>query len=159
MSTATVLAFGKKRVERTAAMERYEHVYRVAENTIDFGETVRLAGIFLGGVLIIAGIIAFQVNRTEQLGFPGASLALGACAITVVLVAHVLDRYFRAQGHLLEMATDAAIPVCSSAAYRFHTRAATQWTRHRFAWCLPYFLTCFSTYARTHQRKDQHAEH
>jgi hypothetical protein len=49
------------------------------------------------------------VNRTEQLGFPGASLALGACAITVVLVAHVLDRYFRAQGHLLEMATDAAV--------------------------------------------------
>jgi hypothetical protein len=39
-------------------MERYEHVYRVAENTIDFGETVRLAGMFVGGVLIIAGIIA-----------------------------------------------------------------------------------------------------
>jgi hypothetical protein len=60
MSTATVLAFGKKRVERTAAMERYEHVYRVAENTIDFGETVRLAGIFLGGVLIIAGSSRFK---------------------------------------------------------------------------------------------------
>lgn len=109
MSTATVLSFGRERVEKTAAMERYEHVYRVAENTIDFGETVRLAGIFLGGVLIIAGIIAYQVNRTEQLGFPGASLALGACAIAVVLIAHVLDRYFRAQGHLLEMATDAAV--------------------------------------------------
>ncbi len=109
MSTATVLSFGKERVKRTAAMERYEHVYRVAVNTNDFGETVRLAGIFVGGVLIIAGIISYQLNRTEQLGFPGASLALGACAIAVALIAHVLDRYFRVQGHLLEMATDAAV--------------------------------------------------
>jgi hypothetical protein len=109
MNTATVLSFGKERVEPTAAMERYEHVYRVAEQTIDFGETVRLAGIFLGGVLIIAGIIAYQMNRAEQSGFPGVSLVLGACAIAVVLVAHVLDRYFRAQGHLLEMGTDGAV--------------------------------------------------
>jgi hypothetical protein len=81
MSIATVLSFGRERVERTAAMERYEHVYRVAENTIDFGDTVVLAGMFVGGVLIFARIIAYQVNRTEQSGFPRASLALGACAM------------------------------------------------------------------------------
>jgi hypothetical protein len=109
MSTATVLAFSKGRVEKTAAMERYEHLYRVAEQTVDFGETVRLAGIFVGGVLIIAGIIAYQVNRTEQSGFPGVSLVLGACAVAVVLIAQVLDRHFRAQGHLLEISIDAAV--------------------------------------------------
>ncbi len=109
MSTATVLSFAPGREDATAAMARYEHLYQVAEKVIDFGNTIRLSGIFLGGMLIISGIVAYQVNRTEMTGFPSVSLTLGACAIAVVLVAHVLDRYFVAQGHLLEVAVDTAV--------------------------------------------------
>ncbi|HVO63809.1 MAG TPA: hypothetical protein VMT53_22995 [Terriglobales bacterium] len=109
MSSATVLSFSASGNESKALMARYEHLYRVAEATIDFAETVRLAGIFVGGVLIVAGIVAYQIRQAAHSGFPTASLTLGACAIAVVLIAHVFDRYFRAQGHLLEMAADAAV--------------------------------------------------
>ncbi len=109
MSSATVLSFSVGGNEAKAETARYEHLYRVAETTIDFAETVKLAGIFVGGVLIIAGIIAYQVSRAEQSGFPAVSLTLGGGAIAIVLIAHMLGRYFLAQGHLLEMAVDTAV--------------------------------------------------
>jgi hypothetical protein len=109
MSTATVLSFPTRPEAIPAAMARYKHLYSVAEKTIDFGETVRLAGICAGGVFVVATIVAYQVNRAEQSGYPSASLILGGCAIAAVLITHVLDRYFVAQGHLLEMAIDSAV--------------------------------------------------
>lgn len=109
MSTAKVLPFPIRAEDTPAAMVRYLHLYDVAEKTIDFGETVKLVGIFLGGLLIFAASIAYQVIRAKSSGFPSVSLILGGCAIAVVLIAHLVERYFVAQGHMLEVAIDSAV--------------------------------------------------
>jgi hypothetical protein len=44
MSSPTVIPFPPDSIERKAAIERYHHLYRVAERTIDFAETVKLTG-------------------------------------------------------------------------------------------------------------------
>jgi hypothetical protein len=109
MSTRAVLPFAPESNESTRVIERYRAAYHVARMTIDFAETVKLGGIFLGGVLVMAATIAYQLGRAWHSGFPLASLALLACAIVVVLAAHVWEKIFQAQGHLLKLSVDSAV--------------------------------------------------
>jgi hypothetical protein len=109
MSTATVLPFAPESNESTGAIERYQQAYLVARTTTDFAETVKLGGIFLGGVFVVAATLAYQLGRAWHSGFPVASLILLACAVVVVLAAHVWEKVFQAQGCLLEMSVDSAV--------------------------------------------------
>jgi hypothetical protein len=109
MSTAVVIPFAAPSTERTAAVERYQDAYRMAQTAIDFGETVRLGGIFLAGVIFVGSLAAFQVSRAERSGFPVVTVSLIACAVLVVLIAHVWSMVFRVQGQLLKVAADAAV--------------------------------------------------
>ena len=109
MSTATIIPFAPESSESTSAIERYRQAYHVAQTTTDFAETVRLGGIFLGGVFVVAATIAYQLSRAWHSGFPVASLALLACAIVAVLASHVWEKVFQAQGRLLEMTVDSAV--------------------------------------------------
>ena len=109
MSTATIIPFAPEPSESTRAIERYRQAYHVAQTTMDFAETVRLGGISLGGVFVVAATIAYQLSRAWHSGFPVASLALLACAILAALASHVLEKVFQAQGRLLEMTVDSAV--------------------------------------------------
>lgn len=109
MSTAVVIPFAPQSNENTAVMERYQDAYRMAETAIDFGETVRLGGIFLAGVIFLGSLVAFQLNPAERSGFPVVTVSLMACAVLVVLMAHVWSLVFRVQGHLLKAAADSAV--------------------------------------------------
>ncbi len=109
MSTATILAFAPESTESKDAIERYRHAYHVAQKTTDFAETVKLGGIFVGGVLVVAATLAYQLSRAWHSGFPGTSLALLACAIVAALAGHVWAMVFHAQGCVLEMTVDSAV--------------------------------------------------
>ena len=109
MSTATIIPFAPESSESTRAIERYRQAYHAAQTTTDFAETVRLGGVFLGGVFVVAATIAYQLSRAWHSGFPVASLSLLACAIVAVLASHVWEKVFQAQGRLLEMTVDSAV--------------------------------------------------
>ncbi|HVO81189.1 MAG TPA: hypothetical protein VMT28_10685 [Terriglobales bacterium] len=109
MSTGTILSFTPEASQSAAATERYQSAYHVAQATADFAETVRLGGIFLGGVCVVAATVAYQMTRAGHLGFPTASLCLTAGAILAVSITRVWEKFFEAQGHLLEMNIDAAV--------------------------------------------------
>ena len=109
MSTATILPFPPESTESTEAIERYRQAYQVARTTTDFAETVKLGGVFVAGVLVVAAKLAYQLSRAWHSGFPTASLSLLACAIVAVLAAHVWAKVFRAQGSMLEMSVDSAV--------------------------------------------------
>jgi hypothetical protein len=109
MSTAAVIPFAPQPTESSAAMERYRDAYRMAGATIDFGETVRLGGIFLAGVIFVGSLVAFQVSQAESSAFPAVTVTLIACAVLVVLIAHVWSMVFRVSGQLLKTATDSAV--------------------------------------------------
>lgn len=109
MSAATIIPFAPEANENTGAVERYRQAYLVARTITDFSENVKLGGIFVGGVFVVAATIAYQLGRAWHSGFPGASLVLVACAVVAVLAAHVWEKVFQAQGHLLEMSIDSAV--------------------------------------------------
>lgn len=109
MSTAVVIPFAPQSADGTAVVERYQDAYRMAETATDFGETVRLGGIFLAGVIFIGSLAAFQVSPAERSGFPVVTVSLIACAVLVVLISHVWSMIFRVQGQLLKAAADAAV--------------------------------------------------
>lgn len=109
MSTATILPFAPESTESTEAMERYRQAYQVARTAANFAEIVKLGGIFVGGVLVVAATLAYQLSRAWHTGFPVASLSLLACAIVAVLAAHTWEKVFQAQGRMLEMSVDSAV--------------------------------------------------
>ena len=118
MSTATVLSFTPESNQSTALIEKYRLAYRVSESAMAFAETVKLAGIFLAGVIVVAALIVFQTNPAERVGFPVVSASLAAGAVLVVLAAHLWSMVFRVQGRLLEIAVDSAVnssPLLSNA--------------------------------------------
>ena len=122
MSTpATILPFAPESKESAGAIKRYRDAYRVARTTADFAETVKRGGIFVGGVLVVAATIAYQLTRAWHSGFPGTPLVLLACALFAVLAAHVWEKIFLAQGCLLEMNVDAAV---HSSPFLSHTQRA-----------------------------------
>ena len=109
MSTATIIPFATASREKTGASERYQQLYRVAEETVGFGKTVRLGGVVVAGVLVVAASVAYQVVRAAHAGFPSTALWLIACAIVAVLVSHIWERLFVIQGHLLRASVDLAL--------------------------------------------------
>lgn len=109
MASAVIIPFAPETSESTAARKRYEGAYRVAERTITFGETVRLGGIFLAGVIWMGAVVAFQASPAERSGFPVVSASLTAGAILVILLSHVLSMLVRAQAQLLVAAVDTAV--------------------------------------------------
>jgi uncharacterized membrane protein len=118
MTTATIIPFAPESSESTEAFERYRRAYRVAQHTVDFAETVKLAGIFIGGVFVVAASIAYQLSRAWHSGFPTASLWLLACGVVAVLASRIWGLIFESQGSVLEMVVDAAVntsPLLSNA--------------------------------------------
>jgi len=109
MSTATILPFAPESNESAAAIERYRQAYHIAQAITDFAETVKLGGIILGGMFVVAATVAYQLSRAWRSGFPATSLTLFACAVVVVLAGHVWEKIFWAQGRLLEMSVDSAV--------------------------------------------------
>lgn len=109
MSTATITPFPLESNESTKAFERYRDAYHVSQSISEFSETVKLGGIFVGGVFLVAGIVAYELARTWHSGFPVASLALLACAVVAVLAAHIWQKVFEVQARLLEMTVDSAV--------------------------------------------------
>ena len=95
MSTATIPSFTPELNESTPAIERYRQAFHAARTITDFAETMKLGGIFLGGVFVVAAAIAYQLARTWHSGFPGASLLLLACAIVAYWPGMSGRRFFR----------------------------------------------------------------
>lgn len=109
MTTATIIPFAPESNESTEAIERYRQAYRVAQRTVDFAETAKLAGIFVGGVCVVAASIAYQLSRAWHSGFPTASLCLLACGLVAVLASRIWGAVFESQGSVLEMVVDSAV--------------------------------------------------
>jgi len=107
MNTATILPFTPDSNESTGAMERYRQAYGDAHTITDFAERVRLGGIVLGGVLVVAASVAGQLGWHS--GLRATSLLLLVFAVVAVLAGHVWEKVFQAQGRLLEMSVDAAL--------------------------------------------------
>ena len=109
MSPANILSFVTESSERKAAVERYESMYGMVEKTRRFADTIRLGGIFAGGMLVVAATVAYEVVRAQHLGRPVAAWTLIAFAIFVPLVTHIWSRFFVAQACLLEATIDSAV--------------------------------------------------
>ncbi|MGC2196014.1 MAG: hypothetical protein WA628_15160 [Terriglobales bacterium] len=109
MSAAVITTFVPESSESTAAIERYERGYRAAETVVTFGETVRLGGIFLGGVVLVGALVELLLNPAERFGFPVGFASLIACAVLLVLVSQVLGMGFQGQGQLLKAALDSDV--------------------------------------------------
>jgi uncharacterized membrane protein len=109
MSTATAIPFTPESNESTQIVTRYRDAYHVAQTTRDFSQSVKLGGIFLGGVFVVAATIAYQLARAWHSGFPVASLSLLACAVVAVLAGRIWEKVLESQGLLLEMTIDAAV--------------------------------------------------
>jgi hypothetical protein len=77
-----------------------------------------LAGIFVGGLCVVAATIAYQLSRAWHSGFPAASVWLLACGFVAILASRVWGRLFESQGIALEMLVDSAVntsPLLSNA--------------------------------------------
>jgi hypothetical protein len=109
MSAAVITTFVPESSESTAAIERYEGAYRTAEAVVTFGETVRLGGILLGGVVLVGALVEFLLNPAERVGFPVVFASLIACAVLLVLVSQILGMGFHGQGQLLKAALDSDV--------------------------------------------------
>jgi len=105
--TATILPFTPESNESAGAMERYRQAYCDARAITDFAEKVRLGGIVLGGILVVAASLAGQLGWHS--GLRALSLLLLAFAVVAVLAGHIWGKVFQAQGRLLEMGVDAAL--------------------------------------------------
>lgn len=103
---STVAAFVSETSESAALVERYEDSYRAAATEIASGEAVRRAGIVLGGVVLIAGLVQFLLNPAEHHGFPVGFALFVACAVLLLLVAQVLGTVIQGQGQMLKAAVD-----------------------------------------------------
>ncbi len=90
MSAAVVTTLIPRSNDSTAAIERYQDAYRTAEAAVTFGETVRLAGIFVGGVVFVGALVAFQLGFAERSRFPGMAIWLIACAALLVLFSQIV---------------------------------------------------------------------
>jgi hypothetical protein len=109
MSVAVIPTRVPEFSESTAAIERYQAAYRAAETAVAFGETVRLGGIFLGGVVFVVALIAFQLSPAAHSGIPVVAVLLVACTVLVVLTSQILAMGFHVQGQLLKAALDSDV--------------------------------------------------
>ncbi len=109
MSAAVITTFDTQSNDSTAAMSRYQDGYRVADAIITHGQTVKLAGIFVGGVVFVAGLVEFILNPAEHTGFPVIFASLIACAVFLLLISQILAIGLRGEGQLLKAALDSDV--------------------------------------------------
>jgi hypothetical protein len=106
---AAVLTFTPESNDSTAAIRRYQGGYRAAEAVITFGQTVRLGGIFAGGVVLVGSLVEFILNPAEHQGFAVIFAALIACAVLLMLISQILAMGLHGQGQLLKAALDSDV--------------------------------------------------
>jgi len=109
MSVAVITAFDAQSTDSTAAIRRYQDGYRVADAVVTFGQTVKLGGIFVGGVVLVAGLLEFILNPAEHNGFAVIFASLIACAVLLILMSQILAMGLRGEGQLLKAALDSDV--------------------------------------------------
>ena len=109
MSAAVITAIDTQFNDSTAAIRRYQEDYRVADAVVTFGQTVKLGGIFVGGVIFVAGLVEFILNPMEHTGFAVIFASLFACAVLLILVSHIFAMGLRGEGQLLKAAIDSGV--------------------------------------------------
>jgi hypothetical protein len=109
LCAAFFIAIDKKSNDSTAAIKRYQDSYRVADGVVTFGQSVKLAGIFVGGVIFVAGLVEFILNPAEHHGFAVIFASLIACAVLLILISQILAMGLRGEGHLLKAALDSDV--------------------------------------------------
>jgi len=109
MSVAVIPTRVPEFSESTAAIERYQGGYHEAETAVAFGETVRLGGIFLGGVVFVGALVELLSNPVERSGFPVVFVSLIASVVVLVLISQILGMGFHVQGQLLKAALDSGV--------------------------------------------------
>jgi len=109
MAAPAIATFAPESSDSSAAIERYQCAYRVAEKAVTFGETVRLGGIVLGGVVLIGALVELLANPAEHSGFPVVFACFIAAAFLLVLVAQILGTGFQVQGQLLKATLDSDV--------------------------------------------------
>jgi len=109
MSVAVIPTRVPKFSEPGAAIERYRDAYATAEKAVAFGETVRLGGIFLGGVVFVGALVELLSNPVERSGFPVAFVSLIASVVVLVLISQVLGMGLHVLGQLLKATLDSSV--------------------------------------------------
>ena len=109
MGASVIATFTPESSDSSAAIERYRCAYRAAEKAVTFGETVRLGGIVLGGVVLIGALVELLANPAEHSGFPFVFASFIGAAFFLVLVAQILGTGFQVQGQLLIAALDSDV--------------------------------------------------
>ncbi len=109
MSAAVITTFDTQFNDSTSAIRRYQDGYRVADAVFTFGQTVKLGGIFVGGVVFVAGLVEFILNPVEHHGFAVIFASLIACAVLLILMSQILAMGLRGEGQLLKAALDSDV--------------------------------------------------
>jgi len=109
MSAAVVATLNPESNESTEVIERYAKGYRIAEKVFNFGESVAMGGIFLGGVLVVGAMVELLMNPAERYGFPLVFVSMIACGVLLALVSQLPGMGFRGLGQLLKAAVDADV--------------------------------------------------
>jgi hypothetical protein len=109
MSAAVITAFDTQFNDSTAAIKRYQDGYRIADGVVTFGQTVKLGGIFVGGLVFVVGLVEFILNPAEHQGFAVIFVSLIACAVLLILISQILAMGLRGEGHLLKAALDSDV--------------------------------------------------
>jgi divalent metal cation (Fe/Co/Zn/Cd) transporter len=109
MSAAVITAIDTQSNDSTAAIRRYQDGYRVADAVVTFGQSVKLGGIFVGGVIFVAGLVEFISNQAEHHGFAAIFVSLIAFAVLLILISQILAMGLRGEGQLLKAALDSDV--------------------------------------------------
>jgi len=109
MSAAVITTLTPESTDSTAAIRRYQDGYRVGDLVVNFGQTVKLGGIFAGGVVFVAGLVEFILNPAEHRGFGVIFASLIAGAVLLILLSQILAMGLRGEGQLLRAALDSDV--------------------------------------------------
>jgi hypothetical protein len=109
MSVAVITRFAPESNDTPAAITRYQDGYQEAEAVITFSRTVKLGGIFLGGVVFMMGVVEFILNPAEHHGFPLIFALLAACAVWLALASQIVAMGLRGEGRLLKAVLDSDV--------------------------------------------------
>lgn len=112
MGAVVITAFDKQPDDSKSAIRRYQDGYRVADTVVTFAQNVKLGGIFVGGVVFVAGLVEFILNPAEHKGFPLIFASLIGFVVLLILMSHILAMVLRGEGQLLKAALDSDVNSC-----------------------------------------------